>query len=96
MVDMYTLNADQPSYTPARRAQVKGKFVYNKIPGATMRFSYGYQEEKPEIYDFIDQHVYEISLALAKHLNRPYNDTRPWSFQSVDFIDIDALLQKVI
>ena len=54
--------------------KVKGIFKCYEVPGGQVSFffrgnTHGKRGDKIERYDMIDGHVYEVPLAVAKHLN---------------------------
>lgn len=53
------------------RQKVRGKFIFNEVPGGTMSFCFRkYKEDQVERFDLTDGMVYEIPLGVAKHLNQ--------------------------
>ncbi len=49
---------------------VKGKFVYHECPGGTMEFTFRKYKNTPLInYSLKDGEIYEVPLAVARHLN---------------------------
>lgn len=53
------------------RQKVRGKFIFNEVPGGTMSFCFRkYKEDPVERFDLTDGMVYEIPLGVAKHLNQ--------------------------
>lgn len=58
------------------REMVRGKFTYNEIPGAPMKFSYReYKGDPIEHFTLKDQGIYTIPRGVARHLakNVSYN-----------------------
>lgn len=53
------------------RQKVRGKFIFNEVPGGTMSFCFRkYKEDAVERFDLTDGMIYEIPLGVAKHLNQ--------------------------
>jgi len=51
--------------------KVRGIFKFYEVPGGTLKFPYrAYKGDEIEMYEFIDEHIYEIPLGVAKHLNK--------------------------
>lgn len=71
MAHMNEIDKKSAEYLRDRdRQKVKGIFRFYEVPGGSMSFVFKkHKGDQIERYDMIDGEVYEVPLAVAKHLN---------------------------
>ena len=53
------------------RAMVKGVFKFHECPGGILSFPFkAYKEDPVEKFELIDEHIYNLPLGVARHLNQ--------------------------
>lgn len=66
--------ARKPSHKYIREQDnrmVKGKFVYNELPGGVLEFNFIKHKGDPsKKYTFVDGKIYTVPLSVARHLNK--------------------------